>query len=178
MTLIEVAYWAGLVDGEGHIGIRRIEAAEGRPAQYIARFVLVMSEHLLVREFAGQFGLSFDFRDNHNDWSKRPLYRAEGAGQIAAVVARTLYPGLRVKRRQAELLVLLEEEKRLPGLRNTPSSISTFIRNGREFSRQCYRTESAGQITPARRASGRSSGVEGWCSRRSRPVMTSRVRPS
>jgi hypothetical protein len=142
MSPLDLAYWAGLIDGEGHLGIRYVADKSRRPRQYIARFGLVMSEPPLVEAFAEQFSLHYG---GNCSWdspvSKKPLFRAQGAGQSAAAVAKTLLPYLRIKRRQAELLVQLEEEKRRPGLRTTYSGTYAYVRAGKPVMRKRYSTD-------------------------------------
>jgi len=143
-SAVELAYWAGLIDGEGHLGIRYVKDRPERPtgaSRYIARMSLRMSDLLIVAEFADLFGTappgdrSFD-----NALSTKPIYGTEAGGRRAAHVAALLLPHLRLKVGQAELLIKLEEEKQVPGLRTRYTSTDTHYRNGRPFTRKKFST--------------------------------------
>ena len=109
----ELAYWAGLFDGEGTIGIRN----NNNCTTYISRMALRMSDRWIVEDFAAAFGMTVSERTYHNALSNRPLHVTEVAGRRAAQILTQLLPYLRVKHRQAELAIALETEKRQPGLR-------------------------------------------------------------
>jgi hypothetical protein len=77
-----------------------------------------MSEPGIINHFAEDFSLS-SRRANcgGSDLTRVPMYGVEVAGRGAAAILEQVVPYMRIKRRQAELLVQLEDEKRQPGLR-------------------------------------------------------------
>jgi len=118
----DVAYWAGLVDGEGHFGIHgNMVDPEGCMRAYQARFSLRMTSEETIRSFAEAFGLTVEPRTYQNDFSVLPLYETCADSINAAAVALVLLPYLRLKKPQAEVIIRLETEKREPGLRTQPS---------------------------------------------------------
>lgn len=144
MNELDLAYWAGLIDGEGHIGIRCNPDRPERPtsaSKYIARFQLRMSDREIIEQFAADFGMRVDPRSYQNALSHLPLYVTENAGGPAAQVLLQLLPYLRLKRRQAELAIQLEVEKRQPGLRTRYTSTHSYrMRGGRVITRKRYST--------------------------------------
>lgn len=136
----DLAYWAGLIDGEGHIGIRQVRR-EDRGANYQGRFSLRMSDRGIILEFAEAFGLKVSERTYSNAISTCALSVTEAScGQAARVIA-ILLPCLRLKRKQAELVLKLEEEKRWPGLRTRGTGSHTYkMGDGRVITRKTSRT--------------------------------------
>lgn len=127
---IENAYFAGLLDGEGHLGIHRMSKAAG--IQYAARVSLRMTEEEVVRQYAECFGVSLHRAVYKNSYSKLPLFVAEVSGRGARSLLEAVAPYLRVKKRQAELLMQLETEKRQPGIR-TRKIPTTRLVDGEEI---------------------------------------------
>jgi hypothetical protein len=112
----DLAYWGGLVDGEGHIGIAWANRDGVRP-RYTQVFALRMTERPIIQAFATKFGTAVSPRVYKNALSVLPIYETACGGHRAVAVVSTLLPYLRVKGGQAELLVKLHEEKQMPGLR-------------------------------------------------------------
>jgi hypothetical protein len=128
-TDADLAYWAALVDGEGHIGIRYSPRRTGHGVAYQARFSLRMTDLGIVQKFADCFGLKVSSAKSYeNALSVLPIYVTECGCRRAAQLLAVLLPYLRLKHRQAELVITLEEEKRQPGLRTQFSSMATYRR--------------------------------------------------
>ena len=137
---VDLAYWAGLIDGEGHIGIKEVRRAD-RGENYMGRFSLRMSDRDIITAFAEAFGMTVSARTYSNAISTCALSVTEaGAGQAARVV-EILLPHLRLKHKQAELVIQLEREKRRPGLRTRYTGSHTYkMRDGRVITRKKFRT--------------------------------------
>lgn len=136
----DLAYWAGLIDGEGHIGIKEVRRND-RGENYQGRFSLRMSDRGIILAFAEAFGMTVSDRTYSNEISTSDLSVTEaGCGQAARVVD-ILLPYLRLKHRQAELVIQLEQEKRQPGLRTRPAGEHTYnMKDGRTIVRKKFRT--------------------------------------
>lgn len=120
-TDTELAYWAGLADGEAHLGITWANRNAPR-SSYGAVISLRMTDRPIIQAFAQRFGMTVDPRTYRNDLSVLPIYATECSGTKAARVAQELLPYLRLKRGQAELLIKLHEEKEQPGMRTQEGS--------------------------------------------------------
>ena len=117
----ELAYWGALLDGEAHLGIHKawwISDPDHDRTTYSAVLSLRMTDRDLVQEFASAFGLAVSPRTYSNPLSVLPIYETACAGKPAAEIVRKLLPYFRLKGRQAELMLRLEEEKDWPGLRS------------------------------------------------------------
>jgi hypothetical protein len=137
----DLAYWAALIDGEGHIAIRYTPVRTGGGVAYQARFSLRMTDLGIVQKFADRFGLKVLPKSYKSALSVLPLYAAECSCGPAAQLLAVLLPYLRLKRRQAELAIMLEEEKRQPGLRTRFTSVGTYRRrDGGTVTRKRYST--------------------------------------
>jgi hypothetical protein len=135
----DLAYWAGLIDGEGHIGIREVRRAD-RGVNYQGRFSLRMSDRGIIVAFAEAFDLTVSDRTYSNAISTCALSVTEASCGSAARVVAILLPYLRLKHRQAELVIQLEREKRQPGLRTRSSGQHAYKRDGQIIMRERLRT--------------------------------------
>jgi len=140
----DLGYWGALLDGEGHLGIRKNKDRPDRPtgaSRYIARVSVGMTDEQLVREFAARFRISAIVRHSATSRSERPMYYAEANGSGAARIMMEMLPHLRLKRRQAELIIMLEREKCQPGLRTRYTGTHVYRRaNGTTVTRKKYAT--------------------------------------
>lgn len=100
-----------------------------------------MTDREIIQQFASDFDMTVGNRTYQNELSVLPLYVTECSGRPAAQVVKVLLPHLRLKRRQAELCILLEQEKRQPELRTRLTSTATYrMRDGRVVTRRRYST--------------------------------------
>jgi HNH endonuclease len=134
---LNLAYWGGIMDGEGHLGIR----PNNNAANYITVVSLRMTNEDLVEDFATDFAMATFGRVYDNELSVLPLYETTISGRGAARVAEMLLPYLRIKRKQAEFIIKLEAEKRQPGLRTRLTSVTERqMKDGRTIIRKTYST--------------------------------------
>ena len=143
----DLAYWGALLDGEGHLGIRMNRDRADRPtgaSKYIARLGLGMTDERLVREFATRFGIKTVQVVEAARYPERSAnldsYRAEVDGAGAARILSEVMPFLRLKHRQAELMIQLEQEKCQPGLRTRYTGTFPYRRGGQTVYRKKYAT--------------------------------------
>jgi hypothetical protein len=107
-----LAYIAGLVDGEGYIGIKR-DAIKGRgknPVHY-ERISVAQTDKELVELFLNFFECGKIYLHKHSKLSKQGYWSWEASNLKAVFVIRQLYPYLRFKRPEADLVLSLSKSK-------------------------------------------------------------------
>jgi hypothetical protein len=104
MTDYDVAYVAGLIDGEGCVYIAKV----GGRHQLRLQIVLAKRASLVLRWLANKMGgRLFDVGRSNPQWDDEVLWKVNGA-QAALVLGQVL-PFLRIKQRQAELGIKMEQ---------------------------------------------------------------------
>ena len=106
-TELELAYLAGIVDGEGYIGIKRSKAyrCQGRAtAGYHARIQIRLVDEPALRVLAEPLG-GWYYRERAGGANRRPLFCYQASNQKARRVLQLLLPYLRVKRRVASFVL-------------------------------------------------------------------------
>ncbi len=110
-----IAYLAGLVDGEGYVGIKK---QKPRPdtinALYHERIQIRMVEEKAIKLFKQTFGGNYYRETDHSKYSKKPLYCYQATDRLAAKIIKILLPYLLIKNRQAKLILKLRESKENP----------------------------------------------------------------
>jgi hypothetical protein len=108
----DLAYIAGLIDGEGHIGVKKSKAYKhltGRVSPgYHARICIKMVDEAAIRFVAETLG-GWYFLEKRaiGGLSKRQLYAYQATDKSAETILRALLPYMRVKRGQAEAVLEL-----------------------------------------------------------------------
>ena len=103
----DIAYLAGLIDGEGYIGIKKSKAyrCQGRRTPgYSARIQVRMVDEAAIRFLAETFGAWY-YLEKRRPKKNRPLYCCQLGDKKAEAALRALLPYLRVKREQAETVL-------------------------------------------------------------------------
>jgi hypothetical protein len=123
-----LAYAAGIVDGEGYIGISKFKAASNN---YIYQVQLEMG--MCDKEAIDFIAKTFDYHitiAKRNKYHKKNIYRIRLTANQAVSFLKRIYPFLIVKKKQANLCFILwelihsEESKSKTDLRNlTPKTI-------------------------------------------------------
>jgi hypothetical protein len=111
-TDTELAYIAGLIDGEGYIGIKRSQPYQHLTGRvnpgYHARLCIKMVEESAIRFLAETLGgWYFEEKRPNGGLSKRRLFSYQATDKAAAEVLRAVLPYLRVKRANAEAVLEL-----------------------------------------------------------------------
>lgn len=119
MTDIAIdAYIAGLIDGEGSFGVwiyvsRQSKRPEG--SHYLRRYVTVSNTHEpTIRWLHGECG-GHVVRIKRHDPRHKPGWQLYVHDKQAVVLALRVLPYLRIKRRQAEIIVEISQLKRVFG---------------------------------------------------------------
>lgn len=105
-------YLAGLVDGEGYVGIKKSKYARHCPSPtYHERIQVRMIEEKAINLMKQTFGGSYYKETEHSKYSKKPLYCYAISDLLAAKTCKQLLPYLTIKRKNAELILKLRESK-------------------------------------------------------------------
>jgi hypothetical protein len=110
-TDVDLAYCAGLVDGEGCIRVNRAKAyrCQDRVTPgYQARVQIRMVDEGAIRFFAETLG-GWYFHEKAHTAQGRPLFCYMASGRAAETILRALLPYLRVKREAAENALALRD---------------------------------------------------------------------
>lgn len=108
-TDTDLAYIAGLVDGEGYIGIKKSRAYKCQKRVtpgYHARISIRMVDEAAIRFLAETLG-GWYYRENAHVAKGRPLFCYQATDLRAESILRALLPYLRVKREVAETVLRL-----------------------------------------------------------------------
>lgn len=103
----DVAYLAGFVDGEGTIGMRRVKLARNRGGYSYEPYVSVGNTDPTIVTWLGEiFGGTVRTRKQQARGNRKLLiYQWEVKSRTAVAVCRVLAPFLRMKGKQADLLI-------------------------------------------------------------------------
>lgn len=101
----ELAYLAGIADGEGCFVIYKKHFNNGRWIQYESAFSLAMGHPVPLRMFAAKFGNMVQPRRDKRTAKRRLIYLWRVTSTRATELAKALIPYLEVKRRQATLAI-------------------------------------------------------------------------
>ena len=103
-----LAYLAGLIDGEGYIGIKKGQRKDCAAASYHARIQVRMVDEpaiaLLTQELGGRY-----YYERAAAGTRRALYCWQASDALAERILRAILPYLRVKRRNAEAVLRLRK---------------------------------------------------------------------
>jgi hypothetical protein len=120
--MVEAAYLAGLLDGEGHISVNRTRTGPSAKAckrgyAYRSQIMLTMTDEKLVRWVHALTGLGTVAALRQTNSRHRPAWRWTVWSREASTVARAILPYLRLKKPQAEALIGFQAVIRVAGTR-------------------------------------------------------------
>lgn len=125
----DLAYLAGLIDGEGYIGIKKTTRRDMTSPAYHERIQVRMVDEPAIAFLASTLGGNYYFEKAHSHLG-RPLFCYQASDLKACEVLRAVLPWLRVKRANALAVLELRELKvakrtRVVGEKNFPNSHGT-----------------------------------------------------
>lgn len=108
-----LAYIAGLVDGEGYIGIKK-DQVKGRGINpvYYERMSIAQTDKEMVNLFLDFFECGKIYLHKHSKLSKQGYWSWETSNLKAIFVIKQIYPYLRIKKPEADLVLKLYKNKR------------------------------------------------------------------
>lgn len=131
---ITLAYIAGIIDGEGYIGVKRMTSArqDRRSPGYHARIQIRMVHEGAIKLIADTLG-GWYFKEKAHVVKGRPLFCYQASDASAENVIRKVLPYLIVKRDSAEAVLQLRalqadgrnHRTKIMGYRNFPNSHGT-----------------------------------------------------
>jgi len=108
-----IAYLAGIADGEGYIGIKKTKA-QHRPGckspVYQERLVIRMADKQAIELFKKTLG-GWSYPEKQYSPKRRPCFVYEVQNKSAVAIIRALLPFLRIKKRQAIMVLKLTANK-------------------------------------------------------------------
>jgi len=138
MKETDIAYIAGLIDGEGYIGIKKDKGYKCQKRQtpgFHARLQIRMVDESAIKFIAESLG-GWYYKEKPSCANGRPLYCYQASDKNAAEIIRTVRPYLRVKRLSADTVLefrSLQSEgakhrTKVTGFRDFPNSHGTIRR--------------------------------------------------
>lgn len=133
MKKTDIAYIAGLIDGEGYIGIKKATARKDcQNPLYHARIQIRMVDEEAIKFIAETLGGNY-YKEKPSVAKRRPLYCFQSSDKSAETILETILPYLRVKKASAETVLeyrkLQNDSKKyrtkITGYRNFPNSHGT-----------------------------------------------------
>jgi len=136
MKETDIAYIAGLIDGEGYIGIKKdkgYQRQERKTPGFHARIQIRMVDEPAIKFIAESLGGSY-YKEKPHSGNGRPLYCYQASDKKAGEICRIILPYLRVKRDSADTLLrfrALQSEgskhrTKVTGFRDFPNSHGTI----------------------------------------------------
>jgi hypothetical protein len=103
-SLEDLAYFAGIIDGEGSIGIEHLKPTKGRKKDYyVCRLTVINTSLRLMNWIKDTFGGQFDQRKEIP--GRKTCYRWHIFGKDMENILKAVEPLLKVKKPQAGLLL-------------------------------------------------------------------------
>ena len=110
-----ISYLAGLVDGEGYVGIKKdmtsVRNKHSKSPLYHEIIQIRMADEYAIKLFKKVFGGNYYKETENSKYSKKPLYCFKISDLAAANALRILLPYLRIKNKQAKLCLKLRKNK-------------------------------------------------------------------
>lgn len=135
----DIAYLAGIIDGEGYIGIKKTRRKECVSPTYQARIQVRMVDEPAIAFLAQTLGGSY-YEEQPRVPKGRPLYCFQASDARAEAILRAVLPFLRVKRKSAEAVLAYRDmqarshefktklvgEKNFPNMHGTARMVPVF----------------------------------------------------
>lgn len=131
-----LAYLAGIVDGEGYIGIKRTTRKDSISPIFHERIQVRMIHEPAIKLLADTLGGNY-YRESMAQRQGRQLYCWQASDAIACNILRALLPHLRIKRSNAEAVLALRESKSDPRARRRGSPAGRVMDPAIVAHRQC-----------------------------------------
>lgn len=132
MKKTDIAYIAGLIDGEGYIGIKKTPAYKCQDRQtngYYARIQIRMVDEQAIKFIAENLG-GWYYKEKPHTVKGRLLYCYQASNKAADKILTILLPFLKVKKSVAETVLSLRK------LQSTSQKYRTKVTGHRNFTNQ------------------------------------------
>jgi len=142
MNDTDIAYIAGIVDGEGYIGIKKTaKLRNGRVNPcYQEKIQIRMVDEPAIKFLADTLGGNY-YAEGHPVPNRRRLFCYQATDRVAVQIIETIFPYLRVKKSVAEIVLKLRDIRTNPI--KIPVKIAMLNRWGKttEFTRYRFSEE-------------------------------------
>lgn len=109
----KLAYFAGLFDGEGHIGIRKSKPfGNGISNKYDLVIAIRMTDPRPIKAFKEFFNTRYRYETKHQNPNAKPIHVAYANCNLAEEIIKKLRPLLIVKAEEVDLALKFQECKR------------------------------------------------------------------
>ena len=105
MTPEQAAYLAGVVDGEGHLGIKRVQTPHYQVPRFSFAATITNTNDGWLKELQSWIGGRIYRTDSVKRRNRRPCYDLRLTGGEARIMLAYVQPLLRLKRRHAQVLL-------------------------------------------------------------------------
>jgi len=128
------SYLAGIIDGEGYIGIKKMTKKKNRSPYYHERVAIGMTNEQVINLFHKHFGGYLIYRDHIQSRfnSNHPYWAWEISDKKAAEFCRFFVDKLIVKKRQAQFVIKLRESKERGQIRGRDGFLIKSLLDERE----------------------------------------------
>jgi LAGLIDADG endonuclease len=127
LSNIDAAYIAGIIDGEGHIGISRHKTKTAvRGFRYRGRIQIEMTNRSLLRWIKRKCGIGFVRRRpiRNRKWKRQHSLVIDGIAMI--LFLKSVLRFLRIRRKQAEILLSFQSSQRKPGVKGQSAATRRY----------------------------------------------------
>ena len=138
MKKTDIAYIAGLMDGEAYIGIKKdrgYKCQERQTPGFHARIQIRMVDEDAIKFIAESLG-GWYYKEKSHCAQGRPLYSYQASDKKAELIAKIIFPYLKVKKEVAKTIIDFrtlqsqgwEHRTKITGYRDFPNSHGTIRR--------------------------------------------------
>ena len=138
MKQVDIAYIAGLIDGEGYIGIKKdkgYKCQERKTPGYHARIQIRMVDEPAIKFISESLG-GWYYKEKPNCENGRPLFCYQASDKKAEGILKTIIPYLKVKKESAQTVLDIRKlqsdsgkfRTKITGYRDFPNSHGTVRR--------------------------------------------------
>jgi len=107
MKQVDIAYIAGLIDGEGYIGIKKdkgYQCQERKTPGYHARIQIRMVDEPAIKFISESLG-GWYYKEKPSCKNGRPLFCYQASDKRVEDILKTIIPYLRVKKESAQTVI-------------------------------------------------------------------------
>ena len=104
-----LAYFAGIMDGEGWFSIQKTQRKENQSPTYTPTIGVGSSDKVLTDWLSKHFGGKARFRINHHQMGKKPMYEWRPPWTLIKPIIPQILPYLIIKKERALLLLELHK---------------------------------------------------------------------
>lgn len=100
----DLSYLAGFIDGEGCLNIRK-------SPNWVIRVQIYNTKPSIIYWIRDSFGGRVWIKKQPSDKNWKPSYTYEATARVAYSLLKSVFPFLKLKKEQAEILIRFQEEK-------------------------------------------------------------------